>query len=556
MVGVGSLISTQSKRSVFRNTSTLPGTFSANIEAGMNSQIDNYNITSKQQVWTGLKADRDRAYEKLTGKKLSPTLDPEYKAPTDKGFFDLLIEADPTRGAAIAQDNQMRQLENEINAQNNALKLLKSQNPELYKDIKTDEELEGEAAKQARQSLRKAQELSAATPWLKGVGGQFLGSMIGTFADPVNIASVMIGASASTSIGKAILTEAGINAGVEAVSQPFVAQWQREIGNDYGFKDAMANVGIAAAFGGGLTAVFRGARPTASAAFRNLSDVKALPKRTRTALKNVADFVHVKESNPYGKTPNIRKDFDHVESLKNVEKRALNNEPISVNDIKITEAEFLNIQRPVREGMTEIERADALAFNEFKQDYIAAPEYPKYTPETLPNQILNKFKAAEKVNPSDLLPEERLMLDSAGVTVNKNGAYTKKDINKVIAQKEADNTLEPTEKADSSHIDDFRGNTKQNIIRPEVKPTEDKIIRNNMESSALERVTPERIKAEQAQAESVILAQDAEFKRMAEEFSDEIISLDDGEFTMREILEKFDQEEAVWEAMRVCGVGK
>ena len=104
------------------------------------------------------------------------------------------------------------------------------------------------------------------------LAAQFVGGVPGTLADPVQgplaVATAAYGgagvyATATRSvwlaIGRMALREAAVNAASEAVAQPFVQANRKYAGLDYGFGQALTEIGWAAVIGGGLGGVIEGA---------------------------------------------------------------------------------------------------------------------------------------------------------------------------------------------------------------------------------------------------------------------------------------------------------
>jgi murein DD-endopeptidase MepM/ murein hydrolase activator NlpD len=102
-----------------------------------------------------------------------------------------------------------------------------------------------------------------------GTAGGFAGGVAGAFADPVNLVTLPVGGGGRT-VAARIIGEGLVNAGVEAVSQPFIAQNYRDLGQEYGMGEAVRSVGFA--FGAGVA--FRGAIEGAPAAGRRLANAR------------------------------------------------------------------------------------------------------------------------------------------------------------------------------------------------------------------------------------------------------------------------------------------
>lgn len=95
---------------------------------------------------------------------------------------------------------------------------------------------------------------------------QFAGAAGAALRDPVTIGSLFLGGGpggARTALGRVLQTagtEAAVNAGTEAVMQPWVQSWRQQAGLDHGFDEAIKNIAFAGAFGGIFGGVARGAR--------------------------------------------------------------------------------------------------------------------------------------------------------------------------------------------------------------------------------------------------------------------------------------------------------
>lgn len=113
------------------------------------------------------------------------------------------------------------------------------------------------------------------------------GAMAGLGRDPANFAALFAGAGPGTAsnvlarLGQVFLREGAINAGVEALQQPSVQAWKRELGLQHGLEPALENVGIAFLFGGAIGGGVQGLREAFGGAAARLSDAD------RTALGNV-----------------------------------------------------------------------------------------------------------------------------------------------------------------------------------------------------------------------------------------------------------------------------
>lgn len=177
--------------------------------------------------------------------------------------------------------------------------------------IKTDRELFEE-----RNDLLARRRAYSEDVIARGSGvAQFTGSMTGYMLDPINVATLPIGASASAlrglstvaAVRRVAMTEAAIAGLSEAAIQPLVFAHKNEIGSPYELDDALRAIGTAAmggaAFGGAVAGVagfvrrmakldmpdapeVRGARESLS---RFAADLEANPRRAEITAKVSAD---------------------------------------------------------------------------------------------------------------------------------------------------------------------------------------------------------------------------------------------------------------------------
>lgn len=214
------------------------------VETSFRSTMDNFRVNSESALIGEGIAERDKKYKELTGRDIYEDAYPQSKRPS-------LGKA----GAIVnPNDEKVQKIIDEFLDQ--AMKDGRFGDQQLlnYQAIT-------EAAQQrARASLAKQQEAAAGASKTAAIAGSLTGGLGAMFFDPLNVATLPFGAGASRSLLKTIFIEAGINAGIEAASQPFVAEWQNKIGNQYGFTDAIENVGMAAIFGGGVPLAGRAIR--------------------------------------------------------------------------------------------------------------------------------------------------------------------------------------------------------------------------------------------------------------------------------------------------------
>lgn len=178
--------------------------------------------------------------------------------------------------------------------------------PESVSGIKTTEEINNLVVS-ARQNadIDAERDFEARSSDLAGYGGLAFGSIVGTMTDPVNAASLLVGAGPLMSFRRAVMFEGGVGAGVETLQTPENKRWAEEVGYQYGLGDAAANIAFAGAGGAGFTAVARGTGKVLSAVrgksyevLDGVANDKALPSAERDAAKYQANAAHIDEGTP------------------------------------------------------------------------------------------------------------------------------------------------------------------------------------------------------------------------------------------------------------------
>jgi hypothetical protein len=149
---------------------------------------------------------------------------------------------------------------------NARLSELAEQFPQARADIGAGRSLEADAEDIARQSDERLATLMASNPGWGAFGANLGGAVMGSLDDPVQVASLFAGGGAGVAktIGGRVLAvavrEAAINGAVEASLQPSVQAWRKKLGLPNGFGEGLANVGLAAGFGGVFGGIVQGGR--------------------------------------------------------------------------------------------------------------------------------------------------------------------------------------------------------------------------------------------------------------------------------------------------------
>ena len=313
----------------FRPAQVQSTDLSDNISASFDSVMDNFRVNSESSLKNDLIDKRDEEYRQLTGRNIYDDAIADDK------------ELSQINAVTLAGSKYTPDIQTKIDS---LLTRLNAEKRFGDRTLINSASIEEMAKQKARDSLAKQQQVAAGATSFDRVAGGFIGGMGAMFFDPLNVASLPFGAGASRGILKTIFMEAGINAGVEAASQPFVAEWQNQIGNKYGFTDALENVGMAALFGGSIA----GAGKVAGSAFEAFSSIKErfrkvdMPEQA-TASEYMARKAHVEESKVSALNENIEY-AKHERALEEVNAALNEGRPLNLDKINIKDEEFYAIK--------------------------------------------------------------------------------------------------------------------------------------------------------------------------------------------------------------------
>ncbi len=467
----------------------------------------------------------------------------------------------------------------------------RTEDPENFSKIRTSKEAAEEARKRAQLSMQEFQEVSQGASGVSRIVGGFVGGSAGSLSDPITVASIMVGAGTAKNILNAIAIEAAINAGSEALMQPGIYRWQKELGQEYGFSDAAVNIISAGVFGGAVTGVVRGARPGSHFLLEKAANSKILPKKARAAAKSMANFVHIKEANP---SPKISK-IDDEAHYKNIdttirafeEGRAVSPEEIYVGAINpqdntgkgffdqstvLTKAEmdlFKTEQARIVEDIRlelmddlnkRLSRGDRKKLKqelrqiEFLKDKI---EIVKEKPKKEKGVPARKAKKdAQKLAEKLAADEEKIMLEKEGIIKrklkdSKIGQEAQSDLSRL------DQGVIP--ERFRSRVDQAYNNAIANraVKKPEVKQAQQKILEEQgvTESDVIEVAGYEKL-IDEAGSDEVFKAAEAEFKRMLKENPDLKVTDEDGNtVSIKQMSEELREEDKVLKQITNCAMG-
>lgn len=197
----------------------------------------------------------------------------------------------------------------------------RAQDAEAWRGIRKAQEIEAATVDRAQVARIESQRTSArAESDFARYGGALAGGVAATFMDPINLATLPIGAGAGVGILRAALLDGALGVAVEAAEAPFNAQWQREIGFKYGLGDAVADIATAGLGGTALSALIRGGSKGLSKltghserVLRDIADNPANGSEVRAAANYMERVAHIDENIP--PLSRIDDDFNPHETL-------------------------------------------------------------------------------------------------------------------------------------------------------------------------------------------------------------------------------------------------
>ena len=304
------------------------------VSASFESTSDNYIVGAKSRLVGNFTKDRDDKYINLTGREIYN--DAMRLVKDQEAIYN------PKTGILNKEHPMM------VDAVNRLITEIRDEGFFGDEVLNNSFEIEKQAQERARASLEAYNKTAVgAGEGLSTTAASLLGGVGASFMDPINLATLPIGASAGYGLFKTVLFEAGLNAGVEAASQPIVAEWQNEIGNQYGFTEAAENVAIAALFGGGVGALTKGAQLSYTHFFdqasRELRAIKELD--ASLSAKILERETHIDQSN----VSRIVKDDVQVEysrnraSMDEVNQALIDGRKIEPDNIKVRDEEILEM---------------------------------------------------------------------------------------------------------------------------------------------------------------------------------------------------------------------
>lgn len=538
---------------------------------------DNFRTDSRGRLMREEREKNLRAAEKIFGRKLKPE---------DAKNFTKVEPKFSIKEGVVANREEIRK-NNEFFL-GEALRELKESDPNAYKNVKTFNDADEDARKRARMSALEWAEASKRGSGFDSTVAGFLGGFSGTASDPVNLAvtglslaaapftggtSLAAGQTIARQVVSTALKEAAINAGAELLSQPVVAGWQRELGNEYGFSEIAENVGFAALFGGAVGGVTKGTIPSATWLFSKMSNLPNVGKRFRVAANYLQRVAHIRESIPFIRDRNSSNTSKHLQSVEVANDSLATGQKIDSTQMKVSEADFQAIDttsKPgdsarVKETLQEIERfkkdspVEELSINQVDE------AKPTFDLQTLPQQILDKAQAKKgglRVN--DFAPEELDMMKSAGIEPTKKGKIVKDSLVNERNRRQKDGELQDMGGKEADHINTYnrtlsdRLTTNQDLDK-NVKRIQDSINENELATGQGDVVDNELADQfnKNYNSPETIAAEQKTFDDLLNDKPDLEITFEDGTVrTMRELSEEFAEDQRVLNEVIDCGLAQ
>ena len=163
------------------------------------------------------------------------------------------------------------------------------------------EAIDAAVISEAQRAVSEYDAISANSESFTNGVARFLGSLAAGTKDPFNVVLMLgtmgvgTGINASKTLAGIALREALINGGGEAVKQPLVASWYKEIGLDYTAENFISNVGGAAIIGGGLPIAGAGIKAGVGVTTRAVSRAIDMGTGVTRPTRALLDFLDASE---------------------------------------------------------------------------------------------------------------------------------------------------------------------------------------------------------------------------------------------------------------------
>jgi CspA family cold shock protein len=304
--------------------------------AGYQVQVDNYNTNSRDALIDDERGKRDQLFKEMTGKELEPMLAKEFT--WNDPIIAPLQASTPGARQDTYETRQRMEYYKDLH-----IKSLRASDPNVYGNLKTEEEIREAARGRAKMSMEEFGRLQERSDWKGAVAG-FAGQVAGGIKDPLNLGTLAWGAGASIlarqtlkaasvtmlrkgvwdtatqaaaestvkamglnaaklPLGKALVQAAGKealeNVAQEAVTAPVVAKWQEDVGVKYGMSDFIENLAVAGVLGAGFGAGFEGVPRSARYLWNGIKESNLADAASKKAAGIMERVSHIQEAIPF-----------------------------------------------------------------------------------------------------------------------------------------------------------------------------------------------------------------------------------------------------------------
>lgn len=200
-----------------------------------------------------------------------------------------------------------------------------TERPDLKLAYPTDEQRQQTAVEKAQAARGEVARLDARPGTFGSGAGSIAGGIVGAMTDPLNIASMFLGAGAASGILRTALVEGGLAAGSQAVIEAGTAPFKQQVDPKYGLGEAVESIAMAGAggaiIGGGVKGIgaligkFRGKAP------REVLDAANVLERD----------AEVRAANPLG--PTVAGEQAHVSAMTKAAQDMEAGRPVDVQPI-------------------------------------------------------------------------------------------------------------------------------------------------------------------------------------------------------------------------------
>lgn len=274
--------------------------------------IRNTNVGAKDFATGFEERDRDSYYNSVTGRNL---FDDALAALPDiereellGSTVDIPIPGKNRRTSRPIPSDKQAEIKDRYIEQLQAQYAENPQESMWAHKLQTRKQIEESVKQKAKEKRKEYEKIAEGASGAARFFGTLAGGIGASFLDPLNMATLPLGAFRSAGIVSTALIEGAINAATEVASFPLIKSWQEELGQEYGLKDlafgVAAGTGFGAIFGGGAKAFGKYVEHSRAVALRNMLDNlnEFQDRDLRRALMFESRRLYLDEARPRGMT--------------------------------------------------------------------------------------------------------------------------------------------------------------------------------------------------------------------------------------------------------------